>query len=118
MKLLLTVLSAQGHNVPCPYDSGDEAAVTRPVGCADTWLQRPVSLEGARPWLAGTPILKNTPPGEIRHLHPMMCRHFRHGVGHCDNQFIVESERQESAITIGQFVVAIHVAKGFLAISY
>ena len=50
---------------------------------------------------------------EDRYLHRMMRKHFRHGVGHCDNQFIVRSDRHESRIANGRLVVTIHVAKKY-----
>src|ERR1700756_4042810 len=58
-------------------------------------------------------LLKGDKWLEDRYLHRMMRKHFRHGVGHCDNQFIVRSDKHESRIANGQLVVTIHVAKKY-----
>lgn len=46
-------------------------------------------------------------------LHRMMRKHFRHGVSHCDNQFIVRSDRHNEQIVDGQLVVTIMIAKQY-----
>jgi hypothetical protein len=42
-----------------------------------------------------------------------MRKHFRHGVGRADNQFIVRSDRFETEIVDGRLVITIHIAKKF-----
>jgi hypothetical protein len=43
-------------------------------------------------------------------LHRQMRKHFRHGVSHTANQFIVRSDKQASAVIDGQLVITIRVA--------
>jgi hypothetical protein len=50
---------------------------------------------------------------EDAYLHRMMRKHFRHGVAHCDNQFIVRSDKHESRIVNGRLVVTIRIAKQY-----
>jgi IS605 OrfB family transposase len=47
------------------------------------------------------------------YLHRMMRKHFRHGVSHCDNQFIVRSDKHESRIVGGRLTVTIRIAKPY-----
>lgn len=46
-------------------------------------------------------------------LHRQVRKHFRHGVSHTANQFIVRSDKYDSAIISGQLVITIHVAKKY-----
>ena len=46
-------------------------------------------------------------------LHRQVRKHFRHGVSHTDNQFIVRSDKQSSAVVDGRLVITIHVAKKY-----
>lgn len=45
------------------------------------------------------------------YLHRQMRTHFRHGGSHCKNQFIVRSDRHESAVVDGRLVITIRIAK-------
>jgi len=46
-------------------------------------------------------------------IHRRMRFHFKHGVSHTDNQFIVRSDRHESEIIDGQLTITIKVAKKY-----
>jgi len=46
-------------------------------------------------------------------LHRQMRKHFRHGVSHTDNQFIVRSDRHNSEIVNGQLVITLKVARKY-----
>ena len=46
-------------------------------------------------------------------LHRQMRKHFRHGVSHTANQFIVRSDKHSSEVVDGQLVITIHVAKKY-----
>lgn len=46
-------------------------------------------------------------------LHRQMRKHFRHGVSHTANQFIVRSDKHSSEVVNGQLVVRIHIAKKY-----
>ncbi len=50
---------------------------------------------------------------EDPYLHRMMRKHFRHGVSHCDNQFIVRSDKHETHGVDGRLVVTIKIAKQY-----
>lgn len=50
---------------------------------------------------------------EDRYLHRMMRKHFRHGVSKCDNQFIVRSDKHDSAIVGGRLVITIRIARQY-----
>ena len=58
-------------------------------------------------------LLKSDKWLDDRYLHRMMRKHFRHGVSHCDNQFIVRSDKHDSATVGGRLVIAIHIAKQY-----
>ena len=47
------------------------------------------------------------------YLHRMMRKYFRHGVSHCDNQFIVRSDKHETHVVDGRLVVTIRIAKQY-----
>jgi IS605 OrfB family transposase len=47
------------------------------------------------------------------YLHRMMRKYFRHGVSHCDNQFIVRSDKHESRVSNGRLVVTIRIASQY-----
>jgi len=47
------------------------------------------------------------------YLHRMMRKHFRHGISHCNNQFIVRSDKHESYISESRLVIRIHIAKQY-----
>lgn len=47
------------------------------------------------------------------YLHRMMRKHFRHGVSHCTNQFIVRSDKHQEVIIDGKLVVRILIATKF-----
>lgn len=47
------------------------------------------------------------------YLHRMMRKHFRHGISHCANQFVVRSDKHVEAVIDGRLVVTIHVAKQY-----
>jgi len=55
-------------------------------------------------------LLKSDRWLDDRYLHRMMRKHFRHGVSHCDNQFIVRSDRHESRIVDGRLLVKVLIA--------
>jgi hypothetical protein len=40
-------------------------------------------------------------------LHRQMRKHFRHGVSHTANQFIVRSDKQSSSVVDGRLVITI-----------
>ncbi|WP_295403003.1 transposase [uncultured Thiocystis sp.] len=44
-------------------------------------------------------------------LHRQMRKHFRHGVSHTANQFIVRSDKQSSSVVDGRLVITIRIAK-------
>lgn len=46
-------------------------------------------------------------------LHRQMRKHFRHGIGHARNQFVVRSDKFTTAIVGGGLVISIHVASKF-----
>jgi hypothetical protein len=46
-------------------------------------------------------------------LHRQMRKHFRHGVSHARNQFIVRSDKFTTGIINGKLVVTIHIASKF-----
>lgn len=46
-------------------------------------------------------------------LHRQARKHFRHGVSHTSNQFIVRSDRHTSEVVNGQLVVIIRIAKKY-----
>ncbi|MBK1718846.1 transposase [Thiocystis violacea] len=46
-------------------------------------------------------------------LHRQMRAHFRHGVSHTANQFIVRSDKHASAIVDGRLVITIRIAKQY-----
>ena len=46
-------------------------------------------------------------------LHRQVRKHFRHGVSHTANQFIVRSDKHSSAVVDGKFVITIHIAKQY-----
>lgn len=50
---------------------------------------------------------------EDPYLHRMMRKHFRHGVSHCDNQFVVRSDRHETCVIDGRLAVTIKIAKQY-----
>ena len=50
---------------------------------------------------------------EDPYLHRMMRKHFRHGVSHCANQFVVRSDKHVEAVIDGRLVVTIRVAKQY-----
>jgi hypothetical protein len=50
---------------------------------------------------------------EDPYLHRMMRKHFRHGVAHCDNQFVVRSDRHASRVVGGRLVITIRIARQF-----
>jgi hypothetical protein len=58
-------------------------------------------------------LLKSDRWLEDRYLHRMMRKHFRHGVSHCDNQFIVRSDKHESRIVDGCLVVKVSIASKY-----
>jgi hypothetical protein len=46
-------------------------------------------------------------------LHRNVRKHFKHGVSHASNQFIVRSDKHSSAIVNGQLVITIRIAKKY-----
>lgn len=50
---------------------------------------------------------------EDPYLHRMMRKHFRHGVSHCANQFVVRSDKHSEHIVDGLLVVTIHIARPY-----
>ena len=46
-------------------------------------------------------------------LHRQVRKHFRHGVSHTANQFIVRSDKYATELVCGKLVITIHVAKKF-----
>ncbi|QVL47707.1 MAG: transposase [Thiocapsa sp.] len=46
-------------------------------------------------------------------LHRQMRKHFRHGVSHTANQFIVRSDKQSTQIVDGRLVIVIHIARKY-----
>jgi hypothetical protein len=50
---------------------------------------------------------------EAPYLHRMMRKHFRHGVSHCDNQFIVRSDKHETRVVEGRLTITIKIAKPY-----
>jgi IS605 OrfB family transposase len=47
------------------------------------------------------------------YLHRMMRKYFRHGVSHCDNQFIVRSDKHGSRVSDGRLIITIHIARQY-----
>lgn len=43
----------------------------------------------------------------------MMRKHFRHDISHCDNQFVVRSDKHEESIVDGRLVVTVRIAKQY-----
>jgi len=43
-------------------------------------------------------------------LHRQMRKHFRHGVSHCNNQFIVRADKHSAIIVDGQLVISVRIA--------
>ncbi|SDY20823.1 Transposase [Allochromatium warmingii] len=56
-------------------------------------------------------LLKNDQWQHDPFLHRQMRKHFRHGVSHTANQFIVRSDRHASVIVDGRLVITIRIAK-------
>ena len=50
---------------------------------------------------------------EERYLHRMMRKHFRHGVSHCGNQFIVRSDKHGSCIAHARLIVKVSIASKY-----
>ena len=46
-------------------------------------------------------------------LHRQVRKHFRHGVSHTANQFIVRSDKQSSAVVDGKLVITIRIAQKY-----
>lgn len=46
-------------------------------------------------------------------LHRQMRKHFRHGVSHCDNQFVIRSDRHKSEVIEGKLVVTLMIARPY-----
>jgi hypothetical protein len=47
------------------------------------------------------------------YLHRMMRKHFRHGVSHCANQFVVRSDKHSEHVVDGRLVVTIRIARQY-----
>ncbi len=58
-------------------------------------------------------LLKNDQWQKDPFLHRQMRKHFRHGVSHTANQFVVRSDKHSSAIVDGQMVMTIRIAKSY-----
>jgi hypothetical protein len=58
-------------------------------------------------------LLKSDRWLEDRYLHRMMRKHFRHGVSHCDNQFIVRSDKHENRIVDCCLVVKVSITSKY-----
>lgn len=58
-------------------------------------------------------LLKNDQWLDDPFLHRQMREHFRHGVSHTANQFIVRSDRHSSAVVDGRLVITIRIAKQY-----
>lgn len=58
-------------------------------------------------------LLKQDKWLEDRYLHRMVRKHFRHGVSHTDNQFIVRADRHTEAVIDGKLTITIQIAKKF-----
>ncbi|MGT2492413.1 hypothetical protein ACU4GD_22550 [Cupriavidus basilensis] len=58
-------------------------------------------------------LLKRDKWFDDKYLHRMMRKYFRHGVSSCDNQFIVRSDKHESRVRDGHFVITIHIARQY-----
>jgi hypothetical protein len=58
-------------------------------------------------------LLKNDRWLDDPFLHRQMRTHFRHGVSHTANQFVVRSDKHASAIVDGRLVITIRIAKQY-----
>ena len=58
-------------------------------------------------------LLKNDQWQKDPFLHRQMRQHFRHGVSHTANQFIVRSDKHSSAVVDGRLVITIRMAKHY-----
>lgn len=58
-------------------------------------------------------LLKQDKWLEDSYLHRMMRKHFRHGVSHTNNQFIVRADRHVETIVNGFLVITISIAKKY-----
>ncbi|MDN0085628.1 hypothetical protein QU487_23715 [Crenobacter sp. SG2305] len=50
---------------------------------------------------------------EDPYLHRNMRKHFRHGIAHCTNQFVVRSDKHSEQIVDGRLVVTIRIARQY-----